>query len=166
MEVKLQLKGLDELEKELKYLQTHAVKIGVLGLTAGGAKEMKYNIALIKEYAIYNEYGTTVSRGKNKGRRHILPRPFFRLSVATSKAQKEITDFMRDEIEQVVSGEITGEQYLKNLGTFVVKKIREKIKTYPFIPNNPHTTKRKNQSNTLMDTHSLYNSISYEIVEV
>lgn len=162
MEVKLQLNGLDELEKELKYLQTHAVKIGVLGLASGGAKEMKYSIATIQEYAIYNEYGTI----SKKGNRHIPPRPFFRLSVATTKAQKEITDFMKFEIEKVIQGEITGEQYLKNIGTFVVKKIREKIHNYNFKPNHPYTVKKKNQSNPLLDTHSLYNSISYEIVGV
>lgn len=164
MEINFALDGLEYLEKELEYLKTHAVKVGVLGKE--GAGEMKYPITFIQEYAVHNEYGTTISKGKNKGMRHIPPRPFFRLSVATARAQKEIQDFMADEIEKVISTEITGEQYYKNVGNFVVERIKKTIYSYGFKPNNPYTIKKKNQSNPLVDTGSLYNSISYEIVEV
>ena len=147
----MQLEGIEELQKELDYIKSHAVKVGVLG--KNGAGEMKNEIALIQEYAIYNEYGT-------------ISRPFFRLSVATSKAQKEIMDFMSGEIEKVVNGEMTGLQYYESIGTFVVKRIKDKIRTYGFKPNHSYTIKKKNSSKPLMDTHSLYNSISYEIVGV
>lgn len=160
MEINFALDGLEYLEKELEYLKTHAVKVGVLGKE--GAGNMVHDIALISEYAIYNEYGTI----SKKGNRHIPPRPFFRLSVATARAQKEIQEFMADEIEKVISTEITGEQYYKNVGEYVVKRIKKTIYSYGFKPNNPYTIKKKNQSKPLMDTHSLYNSISYEIVEV
>lgn len=160
MEINFALDGLEYLEKELEYLKTHAVKVGVLGKE--GAGEMKYPITFIQEYAIHNEYGTI----SKKGNRHIPPRPFFRLSVATARAQKEIQDFMSDEIEKVISTEITGEQYYKNVGTFVVERIKKTIYSYGFKPNNPYTIKKKNQSKPLVDTGSLYESISYEIVEV
>lgn len=156
----LQLDGIKELQKELDYIKSHAVKVGVLG--KNGAGEMKNEIALIQEYAVYNEYGTI----SKKGNRHIPPRPFFRLSVATSKAQKEIMDFMSEEINKVVNGEITGLQYYENIGNFVVKRIKDKIRTYGFKPNHSYTIKKKNSSKPLMDTHSLYNSISYEIMGV
>ena len=57
----MQLEGIEELQKELDYIKSHAVKVGVLGKNRAG--EMKNEIALIQEYAIYNEYGTISKKG-------------------------------------------------------------------------------------------------------
>ena len=72
-EIIYQLEGLEKLDKELKYLQAHAVKVGVLG---NGST----NGISVQDYAIFNEYGTS----------RIPARPFFRLSVGTANAQNEI----------------------------------------------------------------------------
>nr|DAP61212.1 MAG TPA: virion morphogenesis protein [Caudoviricetes sp.] len=140
---------LERLQKELEYLQTHAVKVGVLG--NGSA-----NGVSVQDYAIFNEYGTS----------HIPKRPFFRLSVGTQKAQNEIKEYLNTQIENIISGELTGQGAYENLGTFVVQKIKKTIMSGNFAPNDAKTIKRKGSSTPLIDTHSLYNSISYEIVGV
>ena len=140
---------LERLQKELKYLQTHAVRVGVLG---NGST----NGVSVQEYAIFNEYGTS----------HIPKRPFFRLSVGTQKAQNEIKEYLNTQIENVVSGGLTGQGAYENLGTFVVQKIKKTIMSGNFAPNDAKTIKRKGQSTPLIDTHSLYHSIDYEIVGV
>ena len=81
-EIIYQLEGLEKLDKELKYLSSHAVKVGVLG-------DGSNNGVSVQDYAIFNEYGT--SRG-------IPPRPFFRLSVGTANAQNEIKEWLWQEI--------------------------------------------------------------------
>ena len=148
-EIIYELEGLKKLDKELKYLQSHAVKVGVLG---NGSN----NGVSIQEYAIYNEYGTS----------HIPKRPFFRLSVGTANAQKEIKEYMKNQVEQIISGGISGEEVYNNLGKYVVQKIKKTIMSGDFIPLNAKTVKRKGHSNPLIDTHSLYESIDYEIVGV
>lgn len=146
-----ELGDLEKLQKELEYLQTHAVKVGILW--SGGS--LKSNTDVM-DYAIFNEYGTS----------HIPKRPFFRLSVGTQKAQNEIKEYLNTQIENVVSGGLTGQGAYENLGTFVVQKIKKTIMSGNFAPNDAKTIKRKGQSTPLIDTHSLYHSIDYEIVGV
>lgn len=148
-EIIYQLEGLEKLDKELKYLQTHAVKVGVLG--NGSANGIS-----VQDYAIFNEYGTS----------RIPARPFFRLSVGTANAQNEIKEYMKQQVEQIIQGGMSAQQAYENLGTFVVQKIKKTIASGNFAALNPQTIKKKGHSKPLMDTHSLYNSINYEIVGV
>lgn len=146
-EIIYQLEGLEKLDKELKYLQTHAVKVGVLG--NGSANGIS-----VQDYAIFNEYGTS----------RIPARPFFRLSVGTANAQNEIKEYMKQQVEQIIQGGMSAQQAYENLGTFVVQKIKKTIASGNFAALNPQTIKKKGHSKPLMDTHSLYESINYEIV--
>ncbi len=146
-EIIYQLEGLEKLDKELKYLQTHAVKVGVLG--NGSANGIS-----VQDYAIFNEYGTS----------RIPARPFFRLSVGTANAQNEIKEYMKQQVEQIVQGGMSAQQAYENLGTFIVQKIKKTIASGNFAALDPQTVKKKGHSKPLMDTHSLYESINYEIV--
>ena len=146
-EIIYQLEGLEKLDKELKYLQTHAVKVGVLG--NGSANGIS-----VQDYAIFNEYGTS----------RIPARPFFRLSVGTANAQNEIKEYMKQQVEQIIQGGMSAQQAYENLGTFVVQKIKKTIASVNFAALNPQTVKKKGHSKPLIDTHSLYESINYEIV--
>lgn len=146
-EIIYQLEELEKLDKELKYLQTHAVKVGVLG---NGST----NGISVQDYAIFNEYGTS----------RIPARPFFRLSVGTANAQNEIKEYMKQQVEQIIQGGMSAQQAYENLGTFIVQKIKKTIMSGSFAANKDATVKKKGQSTPLVDTHSLYNSISYEIV--
>ena len=160
-EIVYELEGLEKLDKELKYLQTHAVKVGILG-DDGDKESDESEGTTVLEYALYNEYGT---------KRGIPARPFFRTSVATDEAQKEIKDYMKSQVELIIAGELTGEEAYNNLGNFVVKKIKDTIDKGGFTALDPKTIKLRekrgnNSTKPLMDTHSLYNSINYEIVGV
>lgn len=146
-EIIYQLEGLEKLDKELKYLQTHAVKVGVLG--NGSANGIS-----VQDYAIFNEYGTS----------RMPARPFFRLSVGTANAQNEIKEYMKQQVEQIIQGGMSAQQAYENLGTFVVQKIKKTIASGNFAALNPQTVKKKGHSKPLMDTHSLYESINFEIV--
>ena len=146
-EIIYQLEGLEKLDKELKYLQSHAVKVGVLG--NGSANGIS-----VQDYAIFNEYGTS----------RIPARPFFRLSVGTANAQNEIKEYMKQQVEQIIQGGMSAQQAYENLGTFVVQKIKKTIASGNFAALNPQTVKKKGHSKPLMDTHSLYESINFEIV--
>ena len=146
-EIIYQLEGLEKMDKELKYLQTHAVKVGVLG---NGST----NGISVQDYAIFNEYGTS----------RIPARPFFRLSVGTANAQNEIKEYMKQQVEQIIQGGMSAQQAYENLGTFVVQKIKKTIASGNFAALNPQTVKKKGHSKPLMDTHSLYESINFEIV--
>ena len=146
-EIIYQLKGLEKLDKELKYLQTHAVKVGVLG---NGST----NGISVQDYAIFNEYGTS----------RMPARPFFRLSVGTANAQNEIKEYMKQQVEQIIQGGMSAQQAYENLGTFVVQKIKKTIASGNFAALNPQTVKKKGHSKPLIDTHSLYESINFEIV--
>ena len=150
-EIVYELEELEKLDKELKYLSSHAVKVGVLW--SGGSLKSNTDV---QEYAIFNEYGTS----------KIPARPFFRLSVGTDKAQNEIKEYIKKQVEQVIQGGMTGQQAYENLGTFVVQKIKKTIASGNFAALNPQTIKKKGHSKPLIDTHSLYNSINYEIVGV
>ena len=146
-EIVYELEGLEKLDKELKYLSSHAVKVGVLG-------DGSNNGVSVQDYAVFNEYGT--SRG-------IPPRPFFRLSVGTAK------EYMKNQVEQIIQGGMTGQQAYENLGEFVVQKIKKTIASGNFAALDPKTIKIRqkkgnNSTKPLMDTHSLYESINYEIV--
>ena len=146
-EIIYQLEGLEKLDKELKYLQTHAVKVGVLG--NGSANGIS-----VQDYAIFNEYGTS----------RMPARPFFRLSVGTANAQNEIKEYMKQQVEQIIQGGISAQQAYENLGTFVVQKIKKTIASGNFATLNPQTVKKKGHSKPLIDTHSLYESINFEVV--
>ena len=146
-EIIYQLEGLEKLDKESKYLQTHAVKVGVLG--NGSANGIS-----VQDYAIFNEYGTS----------RMPARPFFRLSVGTANAQNEIKEYMKQQVEQIIQGGISAQQAYENLGTFVVQKIKKTIASGNFAALNPQTVKKKGHSKPLIDTHSLYESINFEIV--
>ena len=73
---------------------------------------------------------------------------------------------MKSQVEQIIQGGMTGQQAYENLGTFVVQKIKKTIANGNFATLNPQTIKKKGHSKPLMDTHSLYESIDYEIVGV
>ena len=77
-----------------------------------------------------------------------------------------IKEYMKSQVEQIIQGGMTGQQAYENLGTFIVQKIKKTIASGNFAALNPQTVKKKGHSKPLMDTHSLYNSINYEIVGV
>ena len=87
--------------KELEYLATHQVEIGILAIDKTIIGE---NNVSILEYAIYNEYGTV----------DIPARPFMRNTLDNNKSL--ISKYINEISKSVVNGELTGKQALIKFG--------------------------------------------------
>ena len=144
-----QLDGLEKLDKELSYLRSHGVKIGVLG------DDSKDGVS-IQDYAIWNEYGTV----------WIPSRPFFRKALMSRRGQRQITELMNKLFDQLKEGNISGHDFLRVVGEHCKAKLVESITSGGWQANKETTLKYKNQSQPLIDTSSLVSSIDYEIVGV
>ena len=148
MGVKVQMDGFFRVQKELEYMQSHGVKVGVLGDgTSEGGKS-------VQEYAIYVEYGTV----------HIPRRPFFRKEMITARAQKEISEYMDKMTGLVCDGKFTGAQFWDAVGLFCKARIIKSISNGSWAANAPSTLERKSGSKPLIDTGTLVDSIDFEVI--
>lgn len=148
------IKNLDRLEKEMKYLNKHGVKVGIFG--AAGEKEQ--DGTKIIEYATYLITGT----------RHMPPRDFMQEGIRGRKARLDVARYQKKVLGRVYKGELTGEQALNQIGIYAVQKIKQAITSNNFSPLSPKTIKRKtrNKQNILRENDFLLNSIGYEIVRL
>lgn len=140
--------GWKEIQKELGKLKNMGVKAGITEGTAtadGGA-----NIA---EYAVYNEEGT----------KNIPSRPFIRSWVDNN--QPQINRMLESAFNSVASGKRTAEDALKRVGEFAASGIKKNIATGDFVPDSAATVKRKGSSRPLIDTGTMRNAVSYEVVK-
>lgn len=140
--------GWQEILRELAELKKIGVKVGI---TEGNhISESGANIA---EYAAYNEEGTE----------DIPSRPFIRSWVDNNREQ--INKVMDSAFNSVVSGKRTAEDAMKRIGEFGASGIKKNIVSGGFEPNNPSTVKRKGSSKPLIDTGTMRNAVSYEVVK-
>ena len=145
-------KNLDDLFKELDYLDSHVIVVGVLG-------DKEVDEVSVQEYAIYVEFGTE----NKEGEEHIPARPFFREATQTTEARKKISKYMKNEMEKVIESKKTGKQACNAVGEYVRGLIVKSIKEGDWVPNAPSTVKQKGKNNPLIDTTTLIKSIDYEI---
>ena len=68
-------------------------------------------------------------------------------------------------LPDVVGGTLSVEQYAKAIGLQLASAIKEYAVDLSSPPNHPFTTEQKGSSNPLVDTGSMINSISYEVVK-
>lgn len=146
MTMEWNIEQFEQIDKELVYLKSHAVRVGVLG------HEITDGVS-IQDYAVWNEYGTL----------RIPSRPFFRKALATRKAQREITELMQSLFNELIQGGKTGEQMLRIVGEYCKARLIESIKGGGWESNKASTLKYKNQSQPLIDTTTLISSIYYMI---
>lgn len=145
--MKEDFKELKKIDKEVKYLNNHILRVGVLGNeSTDGVK--------VKDYAVYVEYGTL----------HIPSRPFFRSVVSTKKGRDKISRRLKTEIGYIIKGTKTGEQVLESVGIYTLGLIQESILKGNWTPNAESTLKNKNSSRPLVDTTTMLKSISWEII--
>lgn len=143
--------------KELEYLATHQVEIGILAIDKTIIGE---NNVSILEYAIYNEYGTV----------DIPARPFMRNTLDNNKSL--ISKYINEISKSVVNGELTGKQALIKFGERVRGLIVMTIATAEewAAPNATSTLRIKTRNgqtlNTkpLLDNRYLIKAIRYQIV--
>lgn len=147
MTMEWNIEQFEQIDKELEYLKSHSIKVGVIG------EESSEGVS-IQDYAIWNEYGTVF----------IPSRPFFRKALASRRAQREISELMQSLFNQVIQSELTGEQMLKTVGQYCKARLVESVNSGGWQANKASTLKRKNQSKPLIDTGTLISAFDFEII--
>lgn len=152
VEVKSSTPNLDRIEREMKYLATHGVKVGVLGDDTNdeGVK--------VKDYATWLILGTST----------MPSRDFMHHSVRNRKGRFEITRLQKKLLSKVFKGELTGQQALMQIGIFATQMIKASIMSNDFAPLKQSTIDKKdrNKNNILRDSDTLLNSIAFEVVKL
>ena len=115
--------------KEIEYLTTRQVEIGILAIDKSLTGENKKTTIL--EYAIYNEYGTS----------SMPARPFMRNALDSNKGI--ISNLIQAALKKVIKGEKSGKEALMEIGETIRGLIIQSIATAQAwaIPNNPKTLK-------------------------
>ena len=148
MRLQKDFRDLERVDKELMYAKNHYILIGFIS--------EKYNDGVnVREYALWNEYGTL----------YIPARPFFRRATNTRKAKRLINNYAKRQIGKVIDtrGHFTMEQAYNAIGVYVVGQIQKSIKRGNWQQNAPSTVRRKGKSNPLIDSGSMINAVSFEI---
>jgi phage gpG-like protein len=151
-----------QIADNLKYLNDHAVEIGVMG---GGEIQMR---------AFVNEYGMDIDV-TDKMRKylhsvglhlkadtkkiHIPERSFFNSTLEDKKAVGRAID----RITPAISGDITGKMALDRMGETLASEMGDKIKSNIAPSNHPFTVSRKKSRKTLADTGDLARAITHEV---
>ena len=144
--------------KEIEYLTTRQVEIGILAIDKSLTGENKKTTIL--EYAIYNEYGTP----------SMPARPFMRNALDSNKGI--ILNLIQAAPKKVIKGEKSGKEALMEIGETIRGLIIQSIATAQAwaVPNDPKTLKIKtkngqaNNTKPLIDNRFLIKSIRYQIV--
>lgn len=151
--------GIEKIAKEMDYLATHRVEIGILAVDKN--KKGKDSKVTILEYAIYNEYGT----------KHIPPRPFVQHAIDSNR--EAIKNLIRNAVQDVINGRATGRVALMQAGETIRGMVIQSLASAGTwaTPNKPSTLKQKmrngqsNNDKTLIDSRFLIKSIRWQLVE-
>ncbi|WP_408956226.1 hypothetical protein [Natroniella sp. ANB-PHB2] len=146
-------KKLEQLFKELEYLSSHVILVGVLADDKADTDDE----VTVKDYAIWLEFG---DREYNV---HYPPRPFFREATQTEEARDKIEDKMEEELQQVIDLKKTAKQAMDAVGTYVQGLVQESILDGDWADNAPATIAIKGKNQPLIQTTTLLKSIDYEI---
>lgn len=130
--------GIEKIINNLKEVDGKGVEAGIFG----GKNQKK---------AMWQEYGT--SRG-------IPARPFLRNTMYENEAR--FAAILTPYIQNVMEGG-TADEALSSLGQFMVMSIQRTIASGGFTPNAPSTIKKKGSSKPLIDTGSMYGSITFNV---
>lgn len=144
--------------KEIEYLATRQVEIGILAIDKSLTGEN--GKITILEYAIYNEYGTP----------SMPARPFMRNAFDSNKGI--ISNLIQAAPKKVIKGEKSGKEALMEIGETIRGLIIQSIATAETwaVPNDPKTLKIKtkngqaNNTKPLIDNRFLIKSIRYQII--
>ena len=145
------------LSRELEYLQTHKVEMGILSIDKDKTNKSG---ATILEYAVYNEFGTD----------NIPARPLMRRAIKHNK--DTIKKYIDERIKEVTMGHLTGKQAYIHIGNFVCGLIIKQIQgaTHWAVPlkKSTMTAKLKKGANNfriLLDERALIAAIRYQITD-
>ena len=155
-----------DLVRELQYLASHQVEIGIFAdASLDGAVPMLV-------IAAANEFGAKIPKrqarfedldDENPEKWVIIPersylRAWFDENVDVLQATMERL------IGQVVEGKISGRAALETIGGYVVTHVQAYMVDLKTPPNAPSTIARKGSSNPLIDTGQLKDAITWRVV--
>ena len=157
-----------DLVRELNYLATHKVEIGIF------ADAKREDGAPMLVIAAANEFGAKIPKrqarfggpdDENSGGWIIIPersylRAWFDENVDALQATIERL------IGQVVEGKISGRAALETIGGYVATHVQAYMVDLKTPPNAPSTIRRKGSSNPLIDTGQLKDSITWKVVPI
>ena len=157
-----------DLVRELQYLASHQVEIGIF---ADASRDGAVPMLVI---AAANEFGAKIPKrqarfedldDENPEKWIIIPersylRAWFDENVDVLQATMERL------IGQVVEGKISGRAALETIGGYVVTHVQAYMVDLKTPPNAPSTIRRKGSSNPLIDTGQLKDSITWKVVPI
>lgn len=156
------------LVRELQYLATHQVHIGIF---ADAEREDGAPMLVI---AAANEFGAKIPKrqarfggpddGNPKGWVIIPERSYLRAWFDENVDALQAT--MERLIGQVVEGKISGRAALETIGGYVATHVQAYMVDLKTPPNAPSTIRRKGSSNPLIDTGQLKDSITWKVVPI
>jgi len=155
-----------DLVRELQYLASHQVEIGIF---ADASRDGAVPMLVI---AAANEFGAKIPKrqarfedldDENPEKWIIIPersylRAWFDENVDVLQATMERL------IGQVVEGKISGRAALETIGGYVVTHVQAYMVDLKTPPNAPSTIARKGSSNPLIDTGQLKDAITWRVV--
>lgn len=157
-----------DLVRELNYLATHKVHIGIF------ADAKREDGAPMLVIAAANEFGAKIPKrqarfgnldDENPGGWVIIPeRSYLRAWFDENVDALQAT--MEHLIGQVVEGKISGRAALETIGGYVATHVQAYMVDLKTPPNAPSTIRRKGSSNPLIDTGQLKDSITWKVVPI
>ena len=157
-----------DLVRELNYLATHKVHIGIF------ADAKREDGAPMLVIAAANEFGAKIPKrqarfgdldDENPRGWVIIPeRSYLRAWFDENVDALQAT--MEHLIGQVVEGKISGRAALETIGGYVATHVQAYMVDLKTPPNAPSTIRRKGSSNPLIDTGQLKDSITWKVVPI
>lgn len=150
-----------DLAKEMEYLHTHYLEIGILG--DGGSVDGKQEETILK-YGIINEFGSQKVEGRPPAR------AFMRNAIYSNS--EAISKKIQEKIDEIMSGNLTGREAMMGIGLFIQGLVSKSIATASSwaVANATSTKKYKdkvsqNRNVPLILEGYLMKSIRFKIVD-
>lgn len=125
---------------------TTKVEVGYFGNQKHGKSPIT-----VRQIATYHEFGTKR-----------MPKRAF-VAPALQKNRMSYLKLAGKQITRVIRGRQTTTNVWNMLGDKAVKDVQDYIATGRFAPLSPITAKRKGHSVPLLDTHQMYDNVTYRI---
>ncbi len=164
-----------DLVRELNYLATHQVHIGIFADAERNDDAPMLVIAYAHEFGakvpkrfktthVQGPWGSTKERDESAKWIIIPERSYLRAGFDANA--DEIQGKMEYLLGLVLDGKITGQQALNAIGGFVATRIQAYLTDLKTPPLAESTIRRKGSSNPLIDTGQLRDSITWQVVPV
>lgn len=162
-----------DLVRELNYLATHQVEIGIFADASRDGAVPMLVIAAANEFGakipkrfktthVQGPWGSTKERDESAKWVIIPERSYLRAWFDENVDVLQAT--MERLIGQVVEGKISGRAALETIGGYVVTHVQAYMVDLKTPPNAPSTIARKGSSNPLIDTSQLKDAITWRVV--